>query len=126
MTVLTIVAGSPWHYDIVIKDGKNIWATLAAFEVRAQLRATVSTSGYLISNLHDFMVKDYNDNDIVIDWSMTGAQTRALYALRWGRNKTGYVNIVISDPGEDDAHALVFPPFQMVCKDTTTTGSGVS
>jgi hypothetical protein len=126
MPTLVITAGRPWSRVIAVKDAKTTWSTLSSFEIRAQLRSIPSSKGSLISNLHTFMTKSYTDNDIIITWKMTGQQTRDLYAQRWGNNKTGYVDIVISDVGSVDSRSLVIPTLQIMCVDTPTSATGVS
>lgn len=126
MHQLELIAGKPFARVILFKDGKDTWPTLAEFEVRCQLRFNEATSSKLIANLHPFMTPSFQDDDIRVDWSMTGKQTRTLYDAVWGHNKTGYFNIIVSDTGATDERAWVVPTIEMRGIDITTRASGVS
>lgn len=65
-------------------------------------------------------------DDIVVTWSMTGAQTRELYALEWGSSKIGYANLVFSDVGPTDARAASSPLWEIRAIDAPTTAEGDS
>jgi hypothetical protein len=125
MNDLTITAGEPWRKVIIVKDGQNVWSSLDTLEVLSQLRVGETSDSRLISNLHSFMTTNLQGNDIVITWTMTGAQTRALYEQHWGNNKTGYFSIHLSDVGVTDARALDIPTMRLKARDITTLLSGV-
>lgn len=121
---ITVVAGQPLNRQIRAVGVKDVWPTLDAFELRAQLRTGSGTSARLIANLHDYMTKVFDGDDLVITWTMSGAQTRTLYGKVWGLFKTGYFNIILSDPGDEDAKALIVPLVSVRGVDTTTTAEG--
>lgn len=121
---LTMTSGRPLSQVIRVVDAKNIWPTVEELEVRAQLRTGKSTSDALIANLHDYMTWVFDVDDLVISWTMTGEETRDLYALTWGYFKTGYFNVIVSDIGTVDGRALVVPTVSLKAVPTTTTASG--
>lgn len=130
---IVATAGQPFSRDIRIKEAKTIWATKDDVEVRAQLRKGKSTDTALITNLHDKMEWDYSDdanpNDLVIKWKMTGHEVRELFNLTtWPKPKAkkGFFNIIASDVGTTDAHAVVVPTLVLKVGDTTTTESGTT
>lgn len=97
-TNFTMQAGVPFSRVIRVVDGKNIWATENTYEIRAQLRKTQHEDSELIAELHPFMSRAYDLNDIVITWTMTGADVRTL--------RRGNYDIVLSDVGVTDAKAV--------------------
>jgi hypothetical protein len=121
---LTMTSGRPLSQIIRVVDAKLIWPTLVELEVRAQLRTGKTSNDALIANLHDYMTWDFDDDDLVITWTMTGEQTRDLYALTWGELKRGYFNVIVSDTGTEDARALVVPTVTLKAVSTTTAASG--
>lgn len=122
---LTMTAGKPFSQKIRVTDGKDVWPNLGDFEVRAQLRAGRTTSDSLIANLHESMSSSFDANDIVIDWSLTGEDTRSMFGLStWpAKRKRGFFNIILSDVGTVDGRALVVPTISLTMEDTTTTAS---
>lgn len=95
---LNMQAGEPYARRIRLTDGKTTWATLGDFEIRAQVRAGRNTTAPLKADLGPHLTPSYDANDIVIDLSLTGAETRA--------QAGGYYDLFISDPGADDARAI--------------------
>lgn len=122
---LIITAGKPFLRVFRMPDVINIWPTIDLLEVRAQLRAGKTTTDPLISNLHDFMTWDFELNDLVITWSMSGNDTRVLYDLLLPYFKKGSFNIIVSDVGMSDVNALVVPTINVKGVDTTTTALDV-
>lgn len=127
--VITITAGKPLSQVIRISGAAAVWAELNDLEVRAQLRSGKSEQDSLIVNLHEYMTWEFDgdeeeDEDLVITWVMTGEETRALYALKWGFFKKGYFNLIVSDIDDSDSRALVVPTVTVIAVDTTTTASG--
>lgn len=95
---LNMQAGEPYARRIRLADGKTTWATLGDFEVRAQIRASRNTTAPLKGDLGPHLTPSYDGNDIVIDLSLTGAETRA--------QAGGYYDMFISDTGATDARAV--------------------
>lgn len=123
----TIVAtsGTPFSQTIRAVGVKSIWTDLSQLEVRAQLRTGKTTSTPLIANLHDHMTWDFDVDDLVITWTMTGQETRAMFDLpTWPSAKKGFFNVVVSDVGVEDARALVVPLMIFKMGDITTKGAG--
>ena len=118
---LKITRGLPYAYRWRVKDGKNIWPTINDFEVRSQLRETKQNTSPLIMNLHDYMTTTYGvdaqSNDIIIDFRMTGAETRLI-------EETGYFDIVLSDTGVSDERAIKIGPEQIKLSDLVTLPEG--
>lgn len=95
---LDVTGGLPYSRKFRITNGVNIWSTVEAFEVRGQVRAKDKATAALVANLTPYLSREIDGNDIVVSLSMTGAATRTM-------NK-GYYDILISDPGVEDAKAL--------------------
>lgn len=116
-TNFTITKGLPFARVVRVTDGKNVWPQLVDFEVRSHLRAKPNTDSTLIAVLHTYMAVSFDANDILISWSMTGAQTDSLAAK-------GSYDIVISDPGGDDARAVLVLEGTITLKTITTARVG--
>jgi len=121
---LTITAGRPFRRLIHVPEARKLWTDVAELEVRAQMRAGKTTEAELIYNLHTFMSWVLDTDDLEIEWTMTGQQTRALHETMLKFNRKGYFNIVISDKGVVDARALVVPVMLLKSVDTTTRADG--
>lgn len=100
---LSIKAGLPYKRRFRLVNGTAVWPALGTFELRSQLRKQATVTSDLILDFAEYMAPTIEDTDIVITLTMTGAQTRALPT-------TGYYDIVLSDPGEDDAKAVCVIP----------------
>ena len=111
---LSIVGGLPYKRKFRLLNGTAVWPTLANFELRSQLRKQASVDADLLLNFADYMTPTIEGADIVITLTMTGAQTRSLPA-------TGYYDIILSDPGEDDAKAVCVVPASKITKSTLVT-----
>lgn len=98
-TDITITKGLPFSRVIRVESARIIWAELDDFEIRSQLRQKAAVDSPLIADLHDYMTATYEDDDIVITWSMTGADTRAL-------TSKGKYDVIVSDTGSVDARAI--------------------
>lgn len=110
-------AGIPFARVIRVTDGKNVWGDLDDFEVRCQLRKGKSTTSGLILNLHDYMTVDFGGDDIVITWTMTGAEVRVFDA-------NGYYDLILSDTGTTDARAIRVLDGQVHVRNTITSAAG--
>lgn len=108
-TDLEIVAGRPFAREIRAVGQAAIWPTVNSVEVRSQARIGPSENYPLIDedgtlgNLHQWMTVSIDGADVVIDMSLTGAQTRAL-AEKITNNT--YYDVWLSDVGPTDARAL--------------------
>lgn len=116
-TNLAAPLGLPFARNIRVVGAKNVWPDLEDLEVRSQLRASASSAAALIANFHPFMSWDFDDDDLVITWSMTGADVRAI-------NRDGFYDVVVSDAGETDARAIVILAGQFTFPETVTTAAG--
>lgn len=93
-----VKVGLPFSRRIRVTDGKNIWADLDDFEARMQIRATDDSSSQLRYDFTPHLVKSFDVNDIIVEWNLTGEQTREL--------QFGYFDLVLSDTGVVDARAI--------------------
>lgn len=120
---IKIKRGLPYASRFRIHNGKLQWANLTDFEVRSQLREEKDVDSPLIANLHTFMSKSYGTgeqaNDIIIDFVMTGSDTRTLTA-------DGYFDVIVSDPGVTDARGLQIYSGRIVLSDLTTSPEGLT
>jgi hypothetical protein len=112
-TPLDVQAGIPYSRRIRITNGKNLWANLADFEVRSQVRAGRQITSQLKADLGPFLVASFDGNDIVIDLTLTGADTRALVG--------GNYDILVTDTGATDARGLRVLHGNLTVAPTTTT-----
>lgn len=96
--ITNITAGLPFARRIRVANGKNFWSELTDFEVRMQVRASKAYTSELLFDFTPWLVTTFDGNDIVIDWNLTGAQTRAV--------KSGYFDLVLSDVGTTDGSAI--------------------
>lgn len=97
-TLLQIQAGLPFNQVARIVDGKTLWATLDLFDVTLIVREAYDRGSLLLVDLSRFVTATYDANDIVLTWSMTGADTRTL--------TSGYYDMVVSDVGDTDVQAI--------------------
>lgn len=97
-TKLNLKAGLPFSRRIVVRSGMGLWASLNLFEARMQLRELADRNSCIIADLSSYLTKSYDGEDIVINWSMTGSQTRSL--------QSGYYDLILSDVGSTDANAI--------------------
>lgn len=96
-----IKAGLPFKKTIVVNlpTGRDWWLAPEDFEVRFQIREERSETAPLVIDMMQFCTVDFDSPDTVtIFLVMTGADTRLI-------NKSGYYDIIISDPLEIDARA---------------------
>lgn len=123
-------AGKPFHCSFRCVGLTAIWPDVDTLEVRAQMRQGKDTGTQLIANLHEHMTWSYDGDDLVIDWAMNGAETRALYAVDMGlHGKLGYLNVIVSDTGSDDERAVVIPSadaFVVAVAPVTTSAAGAA
>lgn len=118
---ITITRGLPFSRTIRVTGGKNIWPNLVDFEVRSHLRKKKDPTSLLILVLHDYMEKSYGvdtqADDIIITWTMTGAETLEI-------TDKGYFDVLLSDPGADDERGLRAVMGSIKLEDLTTTTEG--
>lgn len=95
---LELTAGLPYARRIRMTDGKLAWPLLTDFEVRSHVRAGKDTTSPLLYDLAVHMTPSYDVNDILVDISLTGAQTRLI--------PPGNFDVIISDPGVEDVRAV--------------------
>lgn len=95
---LEMTAGLPYSRRFRVQDGKLVWPTLDTFEVRSQIRKRKTPTSELLGALTPFLTPSYDEDDIVVDLELTGAQTREVVG--------GYYDIIISDVGTTDARAI--------------------
>lgn len=96
--VLSIRSGLPFARRVRVTDGKNIWPSLTDFEARMQIRSSRDSESVLKFDFTSYLVKSFDNNDILIDWNLTGAQTREL--------PSGYFDLILSDVGTTDSRAI--------------------
>lgn len=114
---LEITGGLPYRRNFRITDGKDIWPALEDFELRGQVRQKDKATAPLVLNLTPYLSGAFDANDIVVTLAMTGQQTRLL-------NK-GFYDILISDPGVEDARALRVSEGPLVYDQVLTSGAGL-
>ncbi|WP_028637708.1 hypothetical protein [Nocardioides sp. URHA0032] len=114
-TPLDVQAGVPYSRRIRITDGKNLWANLADFEVRSQVRAGRQITSPLKADLRPFLAASFDGNDIVIDLTLTGADTRTLVG--------GNYDILVTDTGATDALGLRVLHGTLTIAPTTTAAT---
>lgn len=95
---LDVTGGLPYGRNFRVTDGVDIWPDVDSFEVRGQIRQKDKYTAPLVADLTPYLTGEIDGNDIVIKLVMTGAVTRTL-----GK---GAYDILISDPGVEDAKAL--------------------
>lgn len=93
-----VTAGLPFSRRVRVVDGKNIWVNLEDFEARMQIRVEENPLSTLKFDFTEYLEKSYEANDIIIEWHLSGAQTREL--------KYGYYDLILSDVGVDDVRAI--------------------
>lgn len=100
-TPLHVKAGRPFtrRLRVTFPVARDYWLALTDFEVLGQIRAGDSEDTRLFNDLAEYMTPSLDGNDIVIDWSMTGEDTRTLSG--------GHYDILVSDPGTTDGRAVV-------------------
>lgn len=96
---LAMTAGLPYHRRVRVMNGKALWPTLDSFEVRSQIREGKTEATALLGVLTPYLTKSFDGVDIVVDIDLTGEQTREIPI-------SGSYDIVISDPGPEDARAF--------------------
>lgn len=111
-TDLAMQAGIPYARRIRITDGKNLWASLDAFEVRSQVRAGRQTSSPLKYDLTPHLTPSFDANDIVVDLVLTGAQTRTMVG--------GNYDMLVTDAGAVDAQGMRVLHGTLTVEPTTT------
>lgn len=99
MPDLTMVQGVPFSRQIHVVGGTAVWPTLASVEARAQVRRGEEVSSPLVVDLTPFLTVRIDSLDLVVDMSLTGAQTRAI-------PRSGFYDLILSDVGTVDARAL--------------------
>ena len=96
---LAMTAGLPYKRRFVVVGGASVWATVGQFEVRSQMRAGRDVNSEFLYDLAQHITPSVVGADIVLDLSLTGAQTRGVPAK-------GNYDIIVSDPGVTDARAI--------------------
>lgn len=107
-----VVAGLPFIRRVRITAGKNIWMTLSDFEARMHIRVAEDPRSTLKFDFTPHLRKSFDVNDIVIEWNLSGAQTREL--------KFGYFDLVVSDVGITDVRAIQVLHGYLHIRSTTT------
>lgn len=98
---LKITSGLPFLKVIVVTlpTGRDWWTDVSDFELLCQVREEPDVASILILDLADYFTPEFDgDDNIIIRFSMTGADTRLI-------TKSGYYDLVISDTGTTDARA---------------------
>lgn len=112
MTDLHIVSGLPYSRRIRVVDGVNVWPTLQSVEVKSHVRVSQNSTSTLKSDLTPYLTKSIDGNDIVIDFAVSGLESRNL--------KGGYYDIVLHDPSDVDARGIVLVSGQVFVERTVT------
>lgn len=100
---LVITSGLPYAKEIVITlpVGRTWWTQLSDFEVLMQLREEKRRDSTLVKDLTQYLTVTMDDaNTVSVQFSMTGADTRAL-------DRGGFYDVLISDVGTTDARAYI-------------------
>lgn len=112
-----VTGGLPYgrriRFEGVINN--DLWPDLNSLEVRSELRVGKAYTTALIKDLRPYLTPVIEGSDLVVELNWTGADTRELV--------NGYFDIIVSDPGPEDARALRVGPFKVKVK-STTTGAG--
>ena len=96
---LAMTAGLPYRRRIRVTGATSMWPTLDDFEVRSQIRAGRDVNSQFLHDLGQYITPSIEGDDIILTLELTGAQTRLLPVK-------GNYDVIISDPGVDDAKAL--------------------
>lgn len=121
MVDYNLIAGESWPRGggvntIRVKDGKDIWADINDCEARMQVRKGANVTAELVVDLTPKLNLDFDGNDILITWSLTGAETRQPLA--------GKFDCFLSDVGATDEKAIRVVTGTIKVKAATTSGSG--
>lgn len=111
-TELNATAGLPFSKAVRLANGKDIWGALEECEARMQIRVNEDPGSKLKYDFTSHLRLEFDLNDILIKWDLSGAETRLL--------KSGYYDLIISDagPSDDRAIRLLHGPFVL---DSVTT-----
>lgn len=102
-TDIALVAGEPFARKITVTGATAIWPTLDLLEVRSQVRSGRSETNRLLYDLEPHLAVSIVGVDVVIDLTLTGAETRDLNDVL---GDTAYYDMFISDVGPADVRAL--------------------
>jgi hypothetical protein len=98
-----ITSGIPFARTIVVTlpNARTWWTTSNSFEVLSQIRESPDEASTLLLDLKQFITTTFTaPNTVTIQLVMDGEDTRKL-------KKSGYYDIIISDPLEIDARAFL-------------------
>lgn len=95
---LAMTAGLPYARRARVEGGALIWPSLDDFEVQSEIRSA-KKNGTLLGALVNYITPSIDGDDIVLDIRLTGAQTRLVPVK-------GYFDVILSDPGPEDARAI--------------------
>lgn len=95
---LELVAGLPYARRFRVTGAASIWPTVESFEIRSHIREGRNENTPLVGRLDLFLTSTIEGQDVVVDLTLTGEQTRSIVK--------GFYDIIISDPGTEDARAL--------------------
>ena len=101
-----IKSGIPFEKSIVVTlpNGRSWWTADGDFEVLSQIREAEDYESPLLLDLTQFLTMTFvpgtDPDEVTIDLVMTGANTRLL-------KKSGYYDIILSDPFAVDEKAFV-------------------
>jgi len=97
-TKLEVARGFPFSKNVRISNGKNVWPTLDLVEAKMLIRKTKSTASDVLKDFTPYLHLDFDGNDLVVSWSLSGQETLDLVS--------GYYELVISDAGPQDTRAI--------------------
>lgn len=109
-TNFTIQAGEPFptapgvdaqRIRVALPADRDYWLADDDYEVLSQVRASRKQDAELKVDLAQFLTYALDGDDIVIDWAMTGEDTRAL------EGKGGEYDMIVSDADTTDARAVI-------------------
>lgn len=97
-TSLDITGGLPYNRRVRVVNGAITWPTIDDFEVASEIRVSADKGAKLKGSLTPFIESSVEEDDILLDIRLSGAQTRTL--------PNGFYDIVISDVGSADHRSI--------------------
>lgn len=114
MPDLTMVQGVPFSRQIRVAGGTAVWSDLTQVEARAQVRRGEEVASPLVVDLTPNLTVSIDGTDIVVNISLTGAQTRLV-------PRDGFYDVILSDVGMTDARALKILSGKLILETTVTS-----